>query len=122
MQCPPRPFLGSPVGLAGNLVPRGAIDSRVAFLETGGIAPLLIPVLAMIVWIMLPAFGPGISIFLVLLLGVVASGAATVVGGYPTGSGWSPCMSDARLAVATRGVSAVAFATGPAAMPEDLGV
>ena len=64
-----------------------AMVSRVTLLLTGAVALLLIPAAVIMIWILLPAFGPSIPPFLVLLPGVVALSAAKVVGGYITGIG-----------------------------------
>ena len=64
-----------------------AMVSRVTLLVTGALALLLIPAAVMMIWIMVPAFGPSIPPFLVLLPGVVALSVAKVVGQYITGIG-----------------------------------
>jgi O-antigen/teichoic acid export membrane protein len=64
-----------------------AMVSRVTLLVTGAFAILLIPAAVMMIWILLPAFGPSILPFLVLLPGVVALSASRVVGGYVAGIG-----------------------------------
>jgi O-antigen/teichoic acid export membrane protein len=64
-----------------------AMVSRVTLLVTGMFALLLIPAAALMIWVLLPAFGPSFPALLVLLPGVVALSAANVVGGYITGIG-----------------------------------
>ncbi|MEI8334728.1 MAG: polysaccharide biosynthesis C-terminal domain-containing protein [Chloroflexota bacterium] len=64
-----------------------AVVSRVTLLVSGTVAILLIPAAAAMIWILLPAFGPSIPAFLVLLPGVVALSVAKVVGGYVAGIG-----------------------------------
>lgn len=61
--------------------------SRVTLLLSGVVALLLIPCAVVLIWAVLPAFGPSIAPFLVLLPGVVALSGARVVGGYVTGIG-----------------------------------
>lgn len=75
---------GSPRDEADRQV---AMVTRVTLLVTGSFTLLLIPAAVMMIWILLPAFGPSILPFIVLLPGVVALGAAKVVGGYMTGIG-----------------------------------
>jgi O-antigen/teichoic acid export membrane protein len=64
-----------------------AVVTRVTLLGAGTFALLLIPAAAVMIWTVLPAFGPSIPPLLVLLPGVVAMGAANVVGGYVAGIG-----------------------------------
>lgn len=64
-----------------------AMVSRVTLLVTGLVALLLVPAALMMIWLLLPAFGPSIPPLLVLLPGVVALSVAKVVGGYITGIG-----------------------------------
>jgi O-antigen/teichoic acid export membrane protein len=64
-----------------------AVVSRVTLLGAGMFALLLIPAAAVMIWTVLPAFGPSIPPLLVLLPGVVAMCASNVVGGYVTGIG-----------------------------------
>ncbi len=45
------------------------------------------PAAAILIWVVLPAFGPALPALLVLLPGVVALSLAKVVGGYVTGIG-----------------------------------
>ena len=61
--------------------------SRVTLLVTGAFALALIPAAAILIWVVLPAFGPALPALLVLLPGVVALSLAKVVGGYVTGIG-----------------------------------
>jgi len=65
--------------------PREESDRQVAMVSR--LALLLIPAAVMMIWIMVPAFGPSIPPFLVLLPGVVALSVAKVVGQYITGIG-----------------------------------
>lgn len=64
-----------------------ALVTRVTILGAGTFALLLIPAAAVMIWTVLPAFGPSIPPLLVLLPGVVAMAAANVVGGYVAGIG-----------------------------------
>lgn len=64
-----------------------AMVSRVTFLVTGAVALLLIPAAMLMIWILLPAFGPSIPPLLVLLPGVVALSVTKVVSGYVSGIG-----------------------------------
>jgi O-antigen/teichoic acid export membrane protein len=59
-----------------------AMVSRVTLLITSAVALLLIPAAVLMILNMLPAFGPSIPPFLVLLPGVVALSQAKVVGNY----------------------------------------
>ena len=64
-----------------------ALVSRVTLLVSGVFALLLIPAAAIMIWTVLPAFGPSIPPLLVLLPGVVALSGGNVVGGYVSGIG-----------------------------------
>jgi len=61
--------------------------SRVTLLVTGAFGLALIPAATILIWVVLPAFGPALPALLVLLPGVVALSLAKVVGGYVTGIG-----------------------------------
>ncbi len=64
-----------------------AMVSRVTLLVTGAVSILLIPAAAVLIWTVLPAFGPSLPPFIVLLPGIVALSATKVVGGYVAGIG-----------------------------------
>jgi O-antigen/teichoic acid export membrane protein len=59
--------------------------SRITVLISAAVAPLLIPAAAITIWVFLPAFGPALPPFLVLLPGVVALSPSKIVAGYMTG-------------------------------------
>ena len=64
-----------------------AMVSRVTLLVTGAFALALIPAAVVMIWVVLPDFGPAIPPLLVLLPGVVALSVAKVVGGFVAGIG-----------------------------------
>ncbi len=64
-----------------------AMVSRVTLLVTSVFALALIPAAAILIWVVLPAFGPALPALLVLLPGVVALSLSKVVGGYISGIG-----------------------------------
>jgi O-antigen/teichoic acid export membrane protein len=63
-----------------------AMVSRITVLISAAVAPLLIPAAAVTIWVFVPAFGPALPPFLVLLPGVVALSASKIVAGYMTGT------------------------------------
>ena len=60
--------------------------SRVTLLISGSVALLMTPAAAVMIWVLLPAFGPALPPLLVLLPGVVALSSSKVVAGYMTGT------------------------------------
>lgn len=62
-----------------------AMVSRITVLISAAVAPLFIPAAAITIWVFVPAFGPALPPFLVLLPGVVALSASKIVAGYMTG-------------------------------------
>lgn len=64
-----------------------AMVSRVTLLVTGAFALALFPAAAVMIWVVLPAFGPALPALLVLLPGVVALSSAKVVGAFVIGIG-----------------------------------
>jgi O-antigen/teichoic acid export membrane protein len=64
-----------------------AMVARASLLVCAVAAVLLVPCAIVMIWAILPAFGPSIVPFLILLPGVVALSGANVVGGYVTGIG-----------------------------------
>lgn len=64
-----------------------AMVVRVTLLVTSACALLLIPPVAIMIWVVLPAFIPSFPPFLVLLPGVTVLGAAGVLSGYMRGIG-----------------------------------
>ncbi len=62
-----------------------AMVARVTLLISGGVGLLMTPAAAVMIWVVLPAFGPALPPLLVLLPGVVALSASKVVAGYMTG-------------------------------------
>lgn len=64
-----------------------ALVTRVTLLGAAILAVMLVPAAAVMIWTVLPAFGPSIPPLLVLLPGVVALCASHVVGGYVSGIG-----------------------------------
>ena len=61
--------------------------SRVTLLVTGAVALALIPAAAVMIWVVLPDFGPALPALIVLLPGVVALSLAKVVGAFVVGIG-----------------------------------
>jgi O-antigen/teichoic acid export membrane protein len=64
-----------------------AMVSRVTLLVTGAFALALIPAAAVMIWVVLPDFGPALPALIVLLPGVVALSLAKVVGAFVIGIG-----------------------------------
>jgi O-antigen/teichoic acid export membrane protein len=64
-----------------------AMVSRVTLLVTGAFALALIPAAAVMIWVVLPDFGPALPALIVLLPGVVALSLAKVVGAFVVGVG-----------------------------------
>ena len=64
-----------------------AMVSRVTFLVTSGAALAVVPGSMIMIWWLLPAFGPSIPPLLVLLPGVAALSITKVLGGYVSGIG-----------------------------------
>ncbi len=64
-----------------------AMVSRVTLLVTGAVALALIPAAAVMIWVVLPDFGPALPALIVLLPGVVALSLAKVVGAFVVGIG-----------------------------------
>ena len=64
-----------------------AMVSRVTLLVTGAFALALIPAAAVMIWVVLPDFGPALPALIVLLPGVVALSLAKVVGAFVVGIG-----------------------------------
>jgi len=70
-----------------------AIVTRVTLLLTAAVAILLVPVATLMIWVILPAYGPSLPPLFVLLPGVVALCATKVVTGYVTGLGMTAVAS-----------------------------
>ncbi len=64
-----------------------AMMSRVTLLVTGAFALALVPAAAVMIWVVLPDFGPALPALIVLLPGVVALSLAKVVGAFVGGIG-----------------------------------
>ena len=62
-----------------------AATSRVTLLVTGVCALLMVPAATLMVWILLPAYGPSLPALYLLLPGVVAFSVTFALGGYLTG-------------------------------------
>jgi len=71
--------------------------SRATILVTGAVALLLIPASAIMILLILPAFGPALPPLLVLLPAVVALSGTFVVSGYLSGIGKPGIVSTASL-------------------------
>jgi O-antigen/teichoic acid export membrane protein len=61
--------------------------ARVTMLVTGGFAILLVPAAIVLIWVILPAYGPSMPPLLVLLPGCVALSSSYVLNGYLRGIG-----------------------------------
>jgi O-antigen/teichoic acid export membrane protein len=64
-----------------------AVVARVTLLLTGAVAIALVPGAAIMIALLLPAFGPSMEPLIALLPGVVALSVAKVIGGYVAGIG-----------------------------------
>jgi O-antigen/teichoic acid export membrane protein len=60
--------------------------SRVTVLVSAVVAVLLMPAAAITIWVFVPAFGPALAPFVVLLPGVAALSASKVIAGYMAGT------------------------------------
>jgi O-antigen/teichoic acid export membrane protein len=80
--------------------------SRVTFLVTGAAALALVPASIVMIWVLLPAFGPSIPPLLVLLPGVAALSVTKVVAGYVSGIGRPGLTSNVNIAAFVLNVAA----------------